>query len=179
MNACVGLNGGPYNFSSYADGYFEATERLIQSVREDRCWVDCLIYPIVFNFRHGVELSIKNLNLILPKLWGEKAPTKWTHRLTDNWESVCAYLLRDPGCFDPDGKLIAFVEELVTEFVAIDPTGEVFRFPRAKSGSWFLHDYSVINVEVLDVALQQTKDVFNWWDFTVGRLWDSLCESAV
>lgn len=177
LNACAGLNGGPYDYSNYADGYFEAAQRLIESLRENERRLDCLIYPVVFNFRHGVELSLKHLNHVLPRLWGEQTPTKWTHKLTDNWASVRSYLTRDQPSFDPDGSLISFASNLVAEFAAIDPSGEVFRFPRAKSGAHFLLDYSIINVEVLDGALGQAKELFDWWDFTAGRLWDLRCEA--
>jgi hypothetical protein len=91
-----------------------------------------LVYPIAFNFRHAVELSIKHLNQVLPRLWGEQAPTEWTHRLIDNWQPVRLNLLRTSD-FDPDGDLIPFVDDVLDDLLDIDPRGEVFRYPKANS----------------------------------------------
>ncbi len=61
LNACVGWNGGPADFGRYAQGYFEAGERLVKSLRRDPYEVDGVIYPLVMVYRHGVEAMLKQL----------------------------------------------------------------------------------------------------------------------
>ena len=148
---------------------------LMEQVAEDSHYVDTLIYPICFNFRHAIELSLKHLNHVLPRIWSEQAPTKWTHKLLDNWTSVRGYLERDRD-FDPDGTLVPGVEHVLKEYLRIDGNGEVFRFPSAKSGALHLQEMSVINVERLYDSLEATQVTFDWWDFTAERLWDAQCE---
>jgi hypothetical protein len=128
LNACVGKNGGPYDYSHYAEGYFIAAERLMESLAENNRHVDVLIYPIVFNLRHAIELSLKHLGQLLPRLWGEREPTKFTHRLSDNWNVVRSYLMRDLH-FDPDGDSITRMTEIIDDFVAMDASGQAFRYP--------------------------------------------------
>ena len=177
LNACVGKNGGPYSFAHYANGFFESATRLAEQLAENHLGIDTLVYPIAFNFRHGVELYIKHLNTVLPRLWSEQVPTEWTHKLNDNWRRVRPYLCREAD-FDPDHTLLPFVDRVIDDLLDIDPTGVVFRYPTAKDGAWYLQGVSLINVGNLAEAIEQTKEAFDWWDFTAGRLWDQLCEST-
>ena len=59
MNAAVGDNGGPYDFGTYGQGFFEAGFASIEAARRYTAPVDVLIYPIVYSFRHGIELYTK------------------------------------------------------------------------------------------------------------------------
>jgi len=175
LNACVGSNGGPYGYSAYAEGYFVAAERLMESLSESNRSIDILVCPIAFNFRQGIELWMKHFSCILPRIWNEPAPTRFTHFLQDNWDAVREYLLRDAQ-FDPEGDLVPKIDELVREFVDIDPRGEVFRYPEAKGGQQHLLGSGLVNIEVLYEALREARTIFEWWDISSGYLWDVKCE---
>lgn len=175
FNACVGSNGGPYGYAEYAAGYFAATLELISSLAQSTRRVDLLIYPIAFNFRHGIELSLKHLSQTLPGLWGEQPPTKWTHKLSDNWSLVRGYLVREPD-FDPDGDLLAGFDAILKEFLEVDPSGEVFRYPKTKSGQQTLTNRGVINLALLEEGLEQVQKMFEWWNITASRMWDYYAE---
>jgi hypothetical protein len=172
LNACVGRNGGPYNYAHYAGGFFLASQRLIDSLAESNWHVDELVYPIAFNFRQGLELWLKHLAEILPRLWGEDASLKLTHGLKDNWTSVRAYLVREKQ-FDPDGELIVGMDSLIEAVIDADPRGEVFRYPVARTGEAHLLNFRLINVAVLQDAVQFARKAFEWWDFSAGVLYDS------
>ena len=59
LNACVGNNGFVTNFS-YAQGYLEASEILIdQLIKRKNIYIDLLIYPICYSIRHYLELTLK------------------------------------------------------------------------------------------------------------------------
>ncbi len=59
LNACVGTNGRVSEYS-YFEGYAEATKRLCLAVlSDDRFLADTLIYPIIFNARHSLEIALK------------------------------------------------------------------------------------------------------------------------
>lgn len=177
MNACVGRNGGPYSFWQYAEGYFEAAEKLALGC-EERCkMIDVLVYPIAFNYRHAIELSIKHLGIVLPRLWAKQAPLRWTHKLADNWTTVKQYLQMD-SCFDPDGSIIAEIDELIDNLLEIDPNGEVFRYPSSKMGQGFLLDQGVISIERLSKAMARAREIFEAWDLQVGLMWEAQYERA-
>jgi len=144
LNACVGKNGGPAGFDRYASGYFEAGARLVASLKADSTSVDCLIYPLVMTYRHGIEIALKHLTRVLPPLCNQDAASKLTHKLIDNWKTVRRLLIK----LEEGDEVLDRVESLLMDFVEIDPRGESFRYPESTEGSLLLQDTSIINVEV-------------------------------
>lgn len=175
FNACVGRNGGPYDFRAYAAGYFRAGERILDGLLDDSTSVDLIIYPLVYVYRQAIELSLKHLVVVLPPLWGETVKPKPTHRLMDNWTTVRSYLEKVED-FDPDKTLLPKVELVLSDFVAIDPTGEVFRFPESKDGLKHLQELACINVLVFGEAMHILKDAFEYFSDVQDALWDQHCE---
>jgi hypothetical protein len=144
LNACVGKNGGPAGFDRYASGYFEAGARLVASLQADSHSVDCVIYPLVMTYRHGIEIALKHLARVLPQFCDETAEPKLTHHLLDNWKTVRRFLSE----MEAGDAGLDQVESLLKDFVEIDPRGESFRYPEGKDGGLLLQDTSLINVEV-------------------------------
>jgi hypothetical protein len=52
LNACVGNNGGPYDFSDYGDGFFEGGQKIVDAITRHDGIVDNLIYSAAFSYRH-------------------------------------------------------------------------------------------------------------------------------
>ena len=89
-NACVGGN-GYVDAETYAVGYFEATRLLLRLVlnRKNGLTQDTLVYPILFNFRHGIELSIKRVAKVLHDCGiSTLHHGKITHDLDSLWEGL-------------------------------------------------------------------------------------------
>ncbi|MBI5573653.1 MAG: hypothetical protein HY919_03765 [Elusimicrobia bacterium] len=172
LNACVGKNGGPYNLDAYARGYFKGAICIVDSIIKDSSYVDLLIYPVVFNYRHGVELYLKHLSEVLPKFLNEKSIVRPTHILIDNWDIVRNLLKKIP-VFDPDKSLISVVDKILKDLIDIDPNGEAFRFPHARSGNKFLQNTSLINVMVLANTMNTVFDAFSHWDYVAQELMDN------
>ena len=61
LNACVGENGGPYDFDDYGEGFFEGAKQIIDAIKRGEWTIDILIYPAAFAYRHGIELYVKHL----------------------------------------------------------------------------------------------------------------------
>lgn len=163
LNACVGSNGGPYNYQDYALGYFEAGSRILSSLFSDRWMLDVVIYPLVFTYRHGIELSLKDLASQLPLLWDQEPKVKLTHVLSDNWVKIKTYLKREQE-FDPENTLIDQVDTILNNFLEIDRTGEVFRYPEHRSGSNCLAGkVSLINLIVFQQAMVTVAETFEFW----------------
>jgi hypothetical protein len=60
-NAYVGLNRGEGAFGLYAAGFFDAGEQLARAMMQNGGKVDLSIYPLVYVYRHGTELALKQL----------------------------------------------------------------------------------------------------------------------
>lgn len=63
--ACVGDNGGTYNMD-IKNGFQRTVEILIDILNKENEVEDILVYPIVYNARHSIELSLK---IIIEQLW--------------------------------------------------------------------------------------------------------------
>ena len=167
LNACVGQNGGPYGFADYSLGYFDAARAVVQATINVQISSDIAVYPIVYTYRHGIELGLKHLADFLPKLWNETAPQiKATHELVDVWSVVKPYLARDRA-FDIDGNRVPYLDKVLADIIQFDPKAEVFRFPTDRGGRFYLQDSSLVDVTVLAETLEEVRVIFEDW-FNIG-----------
>ena len=168
LNACVGENGGPYDSLDYAKGYFSAALVIVDSARELRIPTDLAVYPVVFSFRHGIELALKYFVQSLPRAADDTPRLKCTHNLTDNWEVVRASVLGlEP--LDPVST-IPTLDGIIRDVVDFDPTGQVFRFPSDRSGNLHLQEARIINLGVLQEEIEASREIFDFWEFQRDRL---------
>jgi hypothetical protein len=184
LNACVGRNGGFPGFDRYARGYFEAGARLVESLQDDPTGVDLVIYPLVMNYRHGIEAALKHMMQLVPAFCDK--PSKGTpkhkhnrkhkpnHLLMNDWKLV-RRLLASLGVVGDDE--LEQVEGTLTEFVEIDPNGTSFRYPKALDGKVSLQDTTLINVEVFGERMADLADFLaNSWE-AVDHLYAEGCKS--
>ena len=64
-NACLSLGGDPF---PYAEGYRRAAEILVHYVNDNGQDQDFLVFPILFLYRHHLELAMKRIIGRLPRL---------------------------------------------------------------------------------------------------------------
>jgi hypothetical protein len=179
LNACVGWNGGPPDFSRYSAGYFLAGQRLVESVESDsmRC-VDLLVYPIVMVYRHGVETALKYLRQRLPILFDDPTEFKLNHDIMVNWKAVRSYLSRLEGSAEPSE--LDQIEKTLKDLVEFDPNGMVFRYPEDKEGAMHLEDTNIINVRVFADGMKPLSDFLEnccgWVDYLIDEHQDYMQE---
>lgn len=169
-NACVGDNGGPYGLYDYADGYFDATERLLQAVAKDLgVGIDLIVYPICLNFRHAIELFIKYIISDLNKLTTSHTKFKPTHSLIENWRVAKKLIKKTKLKVDADD--LKWMTHVVDNIMEVDPRGEIFRYPESIKGDQHLKDWSHINLAVIGDAFAKTKEIAENWQ---GQIEDRL-----
>jgi len=91
------------HFFNMAQGYFEASIKLIENCIANNCdrKSDIWIFPIMFNVIHGIELYLKGFNSLYPiymDLQKEKEPQGREIKLNHNIQRLCQIsvkLLRD------------------------------------------------------------------------------------
>jgi len=126
----------------YAEGYREAAERVYESWRAQR--LDYLAFPLVFLYRHYVELRLKELLqsaaqlLELPKDW------QCNHQIENLWR-VLKPLLRQISPNEPESDLLN-AERLIIELATRDPYSFEFRYPETKEGRRCLVDLERLDV---------------------------------
>jgi hypothetical protein len=111
---------------SYADGYKAAADILVDKI-EGQAPEDILILPVVFMYRHHVELRLKYIVTALDALSQTQMPNFITHNIITLWNYVKAHLdcIRG-GPFD--AEMMASLEQLITELSTLDPDSFRFRY---------------------------------------------------
>ncbi len=158
------VTGGEFSAPyAYILGYYSAAESLVQTSIESG-QLDTLFFPICFNYRHFLELSMKHLIIGAEKFadisaelgYGEKIPVSVAGKIKNehSLEKLLNWLIErfekiSGEQFDNELK------ELIVEFHNIDPNGQIFRYPVLKDGSFSLPDHT--NYDVENIRLQMGK----------------------
>ena len=154
------------------DGYKKAGEVMIEAAGRDRLARDALVFPIVFNYRHFLEISLKYL-------LGTYGPTvgiepNWhSHDLATLWGSVLDMLVRY-GTVDPD-EAGPIVGEIILEFAKIDPGSYAYRYPVDKQGRPLPVAQSDLHLPTLADVMNGVSNYFDGCDAYL----DSLCGASV
>lgn len=133
LNACLNYLSGIDGMEAACEGYRQAAEVLLAEVTERSGILDVLIYPIVFNWRHYVELRLKIIFLVAHALYeDQKAPIPRHHRVDDLWKLARPYVVRHwPN--GPESELKK-LDEHIGELARNDRDSYVFRYTVNKEG---------------------------------------------
>jgi len=122
-----------------------------------------LVYPIVFLYRHHVELVLKRLLLMLADL----AEKELDHKTSKDLEKHCLYQLWTDlkgflksaddrcglriDCEDQDG-----INSYIQQLSEVDPDSQVFRYARSKKGERLLpEELKCINIAVFSEHMER------------------------
>jgi hypothetical protein len=107
-------------------GYRLGSELMVRQAVESDFDRHALVFPIIFNYRQFLELSLKYLIGTYGRAVGVKSNWK-THSLTVLWE-IFMEVLDGYGAREPDGAAEA-VAVIVGEFAKVDPGSFSYRYP--------------------------------------------------
>lgn len=133
------LNFSGKGWEAYASGYKEAADSLARRFLKNWQGNDILTYPMVFLYRHYLELRLKQVIVLGQKLLDQPINIQdkilEDHRLGKLWK-LCLEILEALGKNgfwpeDPVEKLDC-VGKLIEEFHAKDPAAINFRYPVTK-----------------------------------------------
>jgi hypothetical protein len=123
MRTCLNWGG---DLALYAAGFREGAQVLLKTLRESGHGQDGLVYPIVYNLRHAVELTLKQVIRCGRRLVDEAGDFPDGHRLNNLW-NTCKPILKQ--VWPNEEATYRKVETTITALCAIDPEGEGFRYP--------------------------------------------------
>lgn len=113
----------------YIEGYRKAADYLVdRSVNEG-----FLVYPIIFLYRHYLELQLKDLLQQLYRYHNLSYELCRTHDLTQLWNRVRP-LMEEISNSPEDIEINNHIEVRIKEFVQIDEGSFNFRYPEDKKG---------------------------------------------
>jgi hypothetical protein len=158
----------------YAEGYREAADRIYQSWREISN--DALAFPIVFLFRHYVELRIKELLQSVERLLD--LPKGWTrsHDIADLWRRLRPLLQRA----DSDQPVGDFenAQRLIVELARNDALAMEFRFPEDNVGKRHLADMERLDLVNFYTAMQKLSAFLDGASMAISVYLDLERQSA-
>ena len=119
------------------EGYRETTNLLLEKIVEanDNDWlkIDSLIYPLLFNFRHYLEVIIKDTiryhRIYKREIFSNETGFVKEHSLIKLWNELKPYLQENYAHIDTNQTDLKAVENLLTEFNTIDNGSYSFRYP--------------------------------------------------
>ena len=146
-----------------SDGYMIAAKILIDNCEAGNPKKHSLIYPILFNYRHAIELEMK----WIIRIYGQHSTAKIDdfrhHNLLKLW-NLCKSIIIEIGSED---EAMQVVEQVVKDFHELDRSGQVFRYYSSKNGiPVSLPDYPIDLQNIRDVM----EGVANFFLDVDGRL---------
>jgi len=168
LNACVGKNGDFWNFRDYGGGYIRGARALVQECKKPAAFVDSLIYPITACYRHGIELSLKQLIITIQLLDSSVADYHQSHNLIPNW-NIGRGAIASLDVIEVAMAELEFVTQVLTSFDSFDDHGMVFRYPEDRQGNHHIGDTVLINVGILSDALDKVADSLGDWDYRIDE----------
>jgi len=113
-------------------GYFRSAEALVDIALENWMEKDMLVYPILFLYRHALEINLK----YIINFYGrhvEVEPVWDTHDFEKLWPSFLQVLDRF-GTDDPD-RADQYVGAIIAQFGKVDPRSFSYRYPCDRTGT--------------------------------------------
>lgn len=110
-----------------AGSFKEAGDRLVAYVSDKKSGQDMLVFPIMFAYRHHLELMIKAVIKEGRRHLGCTGDYTYTHDLMRLW-SECREILE--AIFpDDDTEPLDATEHILTQLTKVDPDSQSFRYP--------------------------------------------------
>lgn len=126
MNACLNSYHDPTEL--YIAGYKEAADLLVESVATHKGTADSLIFPIVFLYRHYLELRFKSLLHDGSRLLNLDYTPKAEHKFSNLWPKVRSILVELWP--NEEGDQLKAMDSLIQQFETVDPGSTSFRYPK-------------------------------------------------
>jgi hypothetical protein len=147
--AIAGVDG----WSLYAAGYRRAAELLIEQARTTY-EINTLVFPIVFLYRHYVEVTLKEVIRYGRYLDGSAEASPGGHGLNNLWGEARALMRRHAQ--DVSSAILRRLDTLVRHLAELDPSSEATRYPATRDGApLFPWDTVPINLDQLAIDMRE------------------------
>jgi hypothetical protein len=150
-----------------------AGEALVEEAEHESADRNFLVYPILFNYRHGLELALKwtiaqygsYVDVYLDK-------QNIDHNLWYLWR-LCKQIIIDLSDDEEDDDLRA-VERIVKDFHDLDKNALAFRYSRTRDGGTILLPDAPIDLRNIQRVMEAVDNFFSGVD---GQL-DAIASAA-
>lgn len=172
----------------YAEGFKRIADMAVDEVRQASTNRHALVYPIVSNYRHYIELRLKEVikdgNKALDeaeRLTDDQMKTlfqgKEGHNLMTPWEHY--YRVVTKICPDDPKKTIEDAKKRIAQFAQVDPFGMAGRYPMDTKGKRsFSGHVDTIGIENLHTCIGEIAELLDGMSAMMGVYWEWHGEMA-
>lgn len=158
------LNWSNFRADLYAFAYKDAADGLVESMAERKVPLDSGIYPLLFLYRHALELQLKLMLATARNLTGLNPKNYDKHSLMPMWSEL-RKLLKDLDPSQPEIEVIA-AHEFIRQLDDVDPDSMAFRYATTRYGKEHLSSVTHINIrhlrDVLNSIFLWLKGAYDW-----------------
>ncbi|MHB0842914.1 hypothetical protein ACYCGP_08740 [Stutzerimonas nitrititolerans] len=151
------LNWSHFRADLYAFAYKDAADGLVEAMANRKVPLDSGIYPLLFLYRHALELQLKLMLATARKLAGLGPKSYDKHSLMPMWSEL-RKLLKELAPDQPETQVIA-AHDFIRQLDGVDPDSMAFRYATTKKGKDHLSGVTHINIRHLRDVL---NSVFLW-----------------
>jgi hypothetical protein len=150
----------------YTLGYREGARRLVNHVLETYCDQDTIIFPIVYLYRHHIELLLKRLVVVASSVVDRQLNTaelkhSRKHRLDLLWNDIKQTLpasYKEAKLAAPAKEDMAGVDSYIRQLSNLDPESQSFRYSISSKGDPELAGLTHINIRTLAEKMERLSN---------------------
>lgn len=177
------------SWDSYCIAYKDAADILVQHIESINYRRDDLVYPIMFLYRHFLELVIKKL-IIKATVYDQdiKLPKKFynLHQLDKLWSICEEYLLKAlPDLTDKDKDDFEEIDRIIKEFCTRDKYSTEFRYSDDKGSGLSIQPNTQFPITVIREIIWKIYSILDeknfYFDFSQEQelMWNEHLNSYI
>jgi hypothetical protein len=146
------------------DGYMRSGDVLVEECRRNPADRHSLVYPILYCYRHGLELAMKWVIGVYGRLAGVYSADYVDHDLWKLWTG-CKKVILEVGSDDDDNnEALDAVQQIVKDFHDWDKFSMAFRYSHDKNGVTLKLPEYPIDLDNIKNVMQAVEHFFSGVD---------------